>query len=103
MKRSEKMSILNDLLKKGNNRFTVDDLIKDAGSERIARSAIWISRHESGMKLEAVRDGGRKVVAYINLTPSVQPQTVVNPVTTTPTKKEELVKPSSQKFQDVML
>jgi len=102
MKRSEKMSILNDLLKKGNNRFTVEDLIKAAGSERIARSAIWISRHESGMKLEAVRDGGRIVVAYINLTPSTQPETVVNPVTTAPTKKEVPVESPSQRFQDVM-
>ena len=56
MKRNEKMSMLTDLLKKGNNRFTVDELVKAAGSERVARSSIWLSRHDAGIKLEAVRD-----------------------------------------------
>ena len=69
MKRNEKMSMLTDLLKKGNNRFTVDELVKAAGSERVARSSIWLSRHDARIKLEAVRDGGRKVIAYVNLTP----------------------------------
>lgn len=66
MKRKEKMNILSELLKNG-NRFTVAELVKASGSERVARSAIWLSRHDAGMKLEAIRDGGRKVVAYVNL------------------------------------
>lgn len=95
MKRNEKMSMLSELLKKGNNRFTVDELIAAAGSERVARSSIWLSRHDAGMKLEAVRDGGRKVIAYINLTPQPVEEKVI--------AKPETVKPVSQRFQDVML
>lgn len=95
MKRNEKMSMLVELLKKGNNRFTVDELVAAAGSERVARSSIWLSRHDAGMKLEAVRDGGRKVIAYINLTPA--------PVEKPSVTKVESVKPVSQRFQDVML
>ncbi len=95
MKRSEKMSILTDLLKKGNNRFTVGELITAAGSERAARSSIWLSRHVAGMKLEAVRDGGHKVIAYINLNPQPVEQKVV--------EKPEPAKSVSQRFQDVML
>ena len=94
MKRNEKMSMLADLLKKGNNRFTVDELVKAAGSERVARSSIWLSRHDAGMKLEAVRDGGRKVIAYINLTPQPVEQKVI--------AKPEPAKPVSQRFEDVM-
>ncbi|MEI8135673.1 MAG: hypothetical protein WCH46_11490 [bacterium] len=95
MKRNEKMSMLSDLLKKGNNRFTVDELVAAAGSERVARSSIWLSRHDAGMKLEAVRDGGRKVIAYINLTPPPVEQKVIT--------KPEPIKPVSQRFEDVML
>ena len=94
MKRNEKMSMLADLLKKGNNRFTVDELVKAAGSERVARSSIWLSRHDAGMKLEAVRDGGRKVIAYVNLTPQPVEQKVI--------AKPEPAKPVSQRFEDVM-
>ena len=50
MKRNDKMSMLAELLKKGNNRFTVEELVEAAGSERVARSAIWLSRHDSGMR-----------------------------------------------------
>jgi hypothetical protein len=32
MKRNEKMSMLAELLKKGNNRFTVEELVEAAGS-----------------------------------------------------------------------
>lgn len=94
MKRNEKMSMLADLLKKGNNRFTVDELVTAAGSERVARSSIWLSRHDAGMQLEAVRDGGRKVIAYINLTPQPVEQKVI--------EKTEQIKPVSQRFEDVM-
>jgi len=94
MKRNEKMSMLTDLLKKGNNRFTVDELVKAAGSERVARSSIWLSRHDAGIKLEAVRDGGRKVIAYVNLTPQPVEQKVI--------AKPEPAKPVSQRFEDVM-
>jgi len=94
MKRNEKMNMLTDLLKKGNNRFTVDELVAAAGSERVARSSIWLSRHDAGMKLEAVRDGGRKVIAYVNLTPQPVEQKVI--------AKPEPAKPVSQRFEDVM-
>jgi hypothetical protein len=94
MKRNEKMSMLTDLLKKGNNRFTVDELVAAAGSERVARSSIWLSRHDAGIKLEAVRDGGRKVIAYVNLTPQPVEQKVI--------AKPEPAKPISQRFEDVM-
>ena len=94
MKRNEKMSMLTDLLKKGNNRFTVDELVAAAGSERVARSSIWLSRHDAGIKLEAVRDGGRKVIAYVNLTPQPVEQKVI--------AKPEPAKPVSQRFEDVM-
>jgi len=94
MKRNEKMSMLADLLKKGNNRFTVDELVAAAGSERVARSSIWLSRHDAGIKLEAVRDGGRKVIAYVNLTPQPVEQKVI--------AKPEPAKPVSQRFEDVM-
>ena len=86
--------MLTDLLKKGNNRFTVDELVKAAGSERVARSSIWLSRHDAGIKLEAVRDGGRKVIAYVNLTPQPVEQKVI--------AKPEPAKPVSQRFEDVM-
>jgi hypothetical protein len=94
MKRNEKMNMLTDLLKKGNNRFTVDELVAAAGSERVARSSIWLSRHDAGIKLEAVRDGGRKVIAYVNLTPQPVEQKVI--------AKPEPAKPLSQRFEDVM-
>ena len=94
MKRNEKMSMLVDLLKKGNNRFTVDELVAIAGSERVARSSIWLSRHDAGIKLEAVRDGGRKVIAYVNLTPQPVEEKVI--------AKPEPAKPVSQRFEDVM-
>ena len=94
MKRNEKMSMLVDLLKKGNNRFTVDELVAIAGSERVARSSIWLSRHDAGIKLEAVRDGGRKVIAYVNLTPQPIEEKVI--------AKPEPAKPVSQRFEDVM-
>jgi hypothetical protein len=94
MKRNEKMNMLTDLLKKGNNRFTVDELVAAAGSERVARSSIWLSRHDAGIKLEAVRDGGRKVIAYVNLTPQPVEQKVI--------AKPEPAKPVSQRFEDVM-
>jgi hypothetical protein len=72
----------------------VDELVKAAGSERVARSSIWLSRHDAGIKLEAVRDGGRKVIAYVNLTPQPVEQKVI--------AKPEPAKPVSQRFEDVM-
>jgi len=66
MKRKEKLDIVTQLIEKGNGRFTVKDLKDAAGSDRVARSAIFLSR-KSGMKLEAVRSAGRKIDAYILL------------------------------------
>jgi len=66
MKRKEKLDIVTQLLEKGNGRFTVEDLKDAAGSDRVARSAIFLSR-KSGVKLEAVRSNGRKVDAYVLL------------------------------------
>jgi hypothetical protein len=53
-----------DLLKSNANRFTPAQLEKVAGSPRRARRALFLARKE-GVKLEAIRDNGRTVTAYV--------------------------------------
>jgi predicted Fe-Mo cluster-binding NifX family protein len=53
-----------DLLKSNSNRFTPVQLEKATGSPRRARRALFLARKE-GVILEAIRDGGRAVTAYV--------------------------------------
>ena len=53
-----------DLLKSNSNRFTPAQLEKATGSPRRARRALFLARKE-GVTLEAIRDGGRAVTAYV--------------------------------------
>lgn len=53
-----------DLLKSNSNRFTPEQLEKATGSPRRARRALFLARKE-GVILEAIRDGGRAVTAYV--------------------------------------
>jgi hypothetical protein len=53
-----------DLLASNGNRFTPDELVASAGNERRARSALSHARM-SGVTLEAIRDAGRAVTAYV--------------------------------------
>lgn len=57
-----KANIVVDLLRANGNTFTPAQLIKSAGSDRRARSALSHARM-AGIKLEAVRDG-KAVTAY---------------------------------------
>jgi hypothetical protein len=58
-----KANFVIDLLKANGNTFTPDQLLKVTGNERRARSALSHARM-AGIKLEAVRDGGKAVVSY---------------------------------------
>lgn len=53
-----------DLLKSNSNRFTPAQLEKATGSPRRARRALFLARKE-GVTLEAIRDSGRAVTAYV--------------------------------------
>ena len=53
-----------DLLKSNSNRFTPAQLLSATGNERRARSALSHARM-AGIALEAVRDSGRTVTAYV--------------------------------------
>lgn len=53
-----------DLLKSNSNRFTPAQLEKVTGSPRRARRALFLARKE-GVTLEAIRDSGRTVTAYV--------------------------------------
>jgi hypothetical protein len=53
-----------DLLKSNANRFTPEQLETATGSPRRARRALFLARKE-GVKLEAIRDSGRAVTAYV--------------------------------------
>jgi len=66
MKRDDKVQLISDLLADGQGRFSVADLLVKAGSERRARSAIFLAR-EDGIGLEPIRDG-REVTHYISAT-----------------------------------
>ena len=52
-----------DLLQNNKNRFTTNQLEKVMGSHRRARSALFHARL-AGVVLEAIRDGGKAVIAY---------------------------------------
>ena len=58
-----KANFVIDLLKANGNTFTPNQLLKVTGNERRARSALSHARM-AGIKLEAVRDGGKAVVSY---------------------------------------
>jgi hypothetical protein len=53
-----------DLLKTNKNRFTPVQLETATGTARRARRALFLAR-KSGLALEAVRDGGKAIVAYV--------------------------------------
>lgn len=78
MKRKEKMQIVKDLLAKNGGKFSVEELQNAAGSERVARSAVFLSRR-AGMKLEAIRDSGRKVTSYVELKTATVSESVDQP------------------------
>jgi len=59
-----KANIVIDLLKSNSNRFTAAQLLTAAGNERRARSALSHARM-AGVALEAIRDSGRAVTAYV--------------------------------------
>lgn len=53
-----------DLLKSNSNRFTPAQLESVTGSPRRARRALFLAR-KAGVALEAIRDSGRAVTAYV--------------------------------------
>jgi hypothetical protein len=53
-----------DLLKTNKNRFTPAQLETATGSARRARRALFLAR-KTGLALEALRDGGKTIVAYV--------------------------------------
>lgn len=59
-----KVKVVVDLLGSNSNRFTPAQLEQITGSPRRARSALFHARL-SGMALEAIRDAGRTVTAYV--------------------------------------
>lgn len=96
MKRDDKVQIIRDLLADGNGRFTVAELLAKAGSERRARSAIFLAR-EGGLGLEPVRDG-REVTAYISATIGAAQRAAANTAARAAkvTKPVKAVKPPKQ-------
>jgi hypothetical protein len=60
----QKASFVVDLLKANSNRFTPEQLDAATGSERRSRSSLYWAR-QMGLAIEAVRDGGRAVTAYV--------------------------------------
>ena len=54
-----------DLLKSNANRFTPAQLEAATGTARRARRALFLARRDFGIKLEAIRDAGRTVTAYV--------------------------------------
>jgi hypothetical protein len=58
-----KANIVIDLLRANGNVFTATQLVKAAGGDRRARSALSHARM-AGIKLEAVRDGSKTVASY---------------------------------------
>ena len=62
-----KANFVIDLLKANGNTFTPAQLLKATGNERRARSALSHARM-AGIKIEAVRDGGKAVVSYRTVT-----------------------------------
>jgi hypothetical protein len=64
-----------DLLTANGNRFTPDQLEQATGTARRARRALFLARRDYGVKLEALRDGGKAVTAYVlnGTVPTVTP------------------------------
>lgn len=60
----QKASFVVNLLKANGNRFTPEQLDAATGSERRSRSSLYWAR-QLGLAIEAVRDGGRAVTAYV--------------------------------------
>lgn len=60
----QKASFVVNLLKANGNRFTPEQLDAATGSERRSRSALYWAR-QLGLAIEAVRDSGRAVTAYV--------------------------------------
>lgn len=60
----QKAGFVVNLLKANSNRFTPAQLDAATGSERRSRSALYWAR-QAGLAVEAVRDSGRAVTAYI--------------------------------------
>ena len=60
----QKASFVVNLLKANSNRFTPEQLDAATGSERRSRSSLYWAR-QMGLAIEAVRDGGRAVTAYV--------------------------------------
>ena len=67
-----------DLLKSNANRFTPEQLEKATGSPRRARRALFLAR-KAGVSLEAIRDSGRAVTAYVSTDTSL-PTIAAKPV-----------------------
>jgi len=60
----QKASFVVNLLKANSNRFTPEQLDAATGSERRSRSSLYWAR-QMGLAIEAVREGGRAVTAYV--------------------------------------
>jgi len=60
----EKVAQLVAILEENDNKITPEQLLSVTGTPRRARRALFVAR-KGGMVLEPVRDGGRKVVAYV--------------------------------------
>jgi hypothetical protein len=80
-----------DLLKANGNTFTPAQLLKAAGNDRRARSALSHARM-AGIKLEAVRDGGKAVVSYRTTT---TPTALAAPTATAKASKAKSAKAAS--------
>ena len=84
-----KANIVIDLLRANGNAFTPAQLVKAAGNDRRARSALSHARM-AGVKVEAVRDGGKAVVSY--RTTATPTQLAVAPKSTAKQSKAKTLK-----------
>jgi hypothetical protein len=84
-----KANIVIDLLRANGNVFTPAQLVKAAGNDRRARSALSHARM-AGVKVEAVRDGGKAVVSY--RTTATPTQLAVAPKSTAKQSKAKTLK-----------
>lgn len=87
MNDQQKVKALTDLLAANGNKVTVTELLSATGSERRARRAVFMAR-KAGLKLEAVRDGGRGVVAYVLIVPATNAVTFDEAVSRLQPKRE---------------
>jgi hypothetical protein len=88
-----KANIVIDLLRANGNAFTPAQLVKAAGNDRRARSALSHARM-AGVKVEAVRDGGKAVVSY--RTTSTPTQLAVAPKSTAKQSKAKTPKAAAK-------